>query len=297
MRAKFGTVLALGATAALGIAGLSAKAQAPAAGPDPWTLRQTADSCYLTRSVDGLLGPMDLTIQSFGPETPYHVILRGPGLPLRPERAEIARVGFGGEAAARDVMTLVGKAGETPMAVIAASRNGGGRLFAWRYAYTPNDSVDIATVDPSAEELYIDYAGTGTAPLTLSLGPMSGEYDRLDACARALDEQWRKAAAAGASPVSQPEVLRPNETLWHLEYPANLLLNRISGLVELRVTVDPTGRARDCVVQMATWASRFGEDACHRMEESARFEPARNAQGQPVPALYRAAVMFTIYHW
>jgi protein TonB len=76
-----------------------------------------------------------------------------------------------------------------------------------------------------------------------------------------------------------------------------LILNRISGLIEMRMTVDETGRVKGCVPQMTVWVPQFGSDACHQMERWARFEPARDDHGNPVSAMYRTAAMYVIYNW
>jgi protein TonB len=87
------------------------------------------------------------------------------------------------------------------------------------------------------------------------------------------------------------------EVSWHMKYPEDLLLNRVSGLVELRMTVDAKGRAHDCVVQASTWASRFGEQSCEHLQEIARFDPAPDAQGNPVSGYFHATALLAIYKW
>ena len=133
--------------------------------------------------------------------------------------------------------------------------------------------------------------------MNLRLGDMTGEYDRLDACVEALEAKWSAAASGGTEPAKGPELLHPGEANWHMKYPNVLLLNLISGVAELRMTVDEKGRARDCVVQVSTWAPQFGEDSCAALKSVARFEPARDARGNPVKALFRTSLMFINYKW
>jgi hypothetical protein len=293
--ANFGRSVAVIAAGAVGLA-LShpGTAQAPATPADRWKLGQAAENCYLTRSFGSGAQKMDVFVQSFGAATPYHVILRGPGLPLRPQRAEFAQISFGGDPQ-HDTFALIGKSGEIPMAVFAASLPRPSMMTATIYNYTRFKAGIVVPVDGSAETLSFDTEDM--EPLTLQLGPMAGEYERLDACAQGLEDKWKRAASPGATPVKAPELLHANETVWHMKYPENLLLNRISGLVELRMTVDAKGHARDCVVQMATWASRFGEDSCSALEQTARFQPATDSNGNPVSALFRTGAIFVIHDW
>lgn len=280
--------------ASLGIAAAAAAVAFPAAAQsDPWALRQNAESCYIARSFALGNRSVNLTIQSFGPSTPMHFILSGQGLPLLEQRAEAASIGFGGEQAASQSLALFGQAGDTPMIVFATALHTVSHM-GWYYKGSGGVPF-FAKIDPAAEVLYFDAANMD--PVTLPIGPMEPEYARLDACAQALVDKWSAAASKGAKPVTPPTLLQAKETNWHIKYPENLLLHRISGLIDLRMTVDKNGRAHDCVVQRATWALRFGTDACSMFESRARFEPAKDATGTPVPALFRTSMSYIIYDW
>lgn len=265
-----------------------------AAQSEPWALGQNAESCFLSRGYTTQSGRLDLTIQSFGPETAYHFILSGAALPLKDQRAMPAMIGFGGEAAATKSLALFGKAGAAGMLVFDASLPRPISYLGWYYQGTEGPPF-ITKVDPTATVLY--FQATDTSPLTLQLGPMEPEYARLDACVEALDRKWAAAASGDAQPATAPTLIEGKETNWHIKYPENLLLARISGLVELRMTVDAQGRPHDCVVQRATWATRFGDDACSDFEKLAHFQPAQDSSGKPVSALFRTSMSFIIYDW
>jgi len=288
-------VLAAGAAlAALPHAGAAQGAAAAAA--NPWALRQNAESCYLERSFGAGATKADLIIQSFGASTPYHVLVRSPLLPLRPERAASAQVGFAGAKSAEEALVLLGKSGDAPMMVFAAARRASQSNFlGWLYEGTRTHATQVVLIQPSDRELSISLAGSGA--IDLDLGTMADEYDRLDACADAIEHKWAQAAAGSGAPVDAPKKSPETFSNWQVKYPPNLLLARISGLVELRLTIDPSGRAKDCVVQMATWSPGFGEHACSDLKEYGRFEPAHDAQGKPVSALFRTGVMYMIYDW
>ena len=271
----------------------AAVAQAPPA-QTAWVMGRAAENCYLTRSFGSGSQKIDVLIQAFGSSSPYHVVIRSNGLPLRPQRAEVARIGFGGSLAPTDTFVIVGKSGEMPTAVFAASSHAVS-LYGSIYLYQKTDARIVVPLDPAGQVLSIDM--TDAAPLSLQLGDMTGEYARLDECARGLEAKWVGTAGGGVTPVSGPELLHPGEASWHMKYPENLLLSLTSGIAEMRMTVDEKGRARDCVVQMSTWASRFGEDSCAAMERVARFEPAKDANGNSVKALFRASALFINYKW
>jgi hypothetical protein len=288
-------VLRMVAAIAFALAG-TATAQMPAAVPlDRWDLRQTPESCYLTRSFTNGPEQVELRIESFGPTSPYHFVLIGSGLPIGKQSSMLARVGFGGEGAAKNIVVLAGPSGRLPAIVMMAALSRPTAVLGWFYSYTKNAGDWLAQVDPSAEELFIDFPDM--LPLTLPLGPMSDEYSRLDGCAKAMADKWSAAISGTNPPATGPRLQEPHWLNTRVKYPDNLLLNRVNGLVELRMRVDPDGRARDCVVQKAIWAAQFGEDSCRAMEEWARFEPARDSSGDPVSASFRVAAPYIIFNW
>ena len=266
-----------------------------AAQADVWTLRQNAESCYLERTFGSGAGKIQLVIQSFGPTSPYHVVLSGANLPIDKDRARPARVGFGGENAAKDSVVLVGSSGGEPMVLITVAPARPLSLFRWLYMYRPVNDDFVVPLDTAAQTLFVRFPDRD--PITLPLGPMNSEYAALDSCAEKVAEKWALAVTGGVRPATPPKLLQGKETLWHVSYPPNLLLNRINGLVELRLTVDDKGRVRDCAVQLATWVRQFGDDACRKFKEEARFEPAKNSAGEPVASTFRTAVMYIIYNW
>jgi TonB family protein len=263
-----------------------------------WDLRRTPESCYLFRSFATVAGKMDVRIQSYGPTTPYHFILHGPGMLLRKDRAEKADIAFGDHVPEAQTIVLVGEANDLPMVIFAAGParpSSHINMLSWFYAGTGGPAYLRAPLDPNAGTLSVRLPDSD--PLALDLGPMREEYARLDACAQGLSDTWSQAIWSGADPATAPEMIDPQATLQLIRFPAVLAINRVSGLVELRMKVDANGRARDCVVQSSSGSSQFGEQSCDAVMKKARFEPAHDAQGNPVAALYQTAIMYVIYRW
>jgi len=272
----------------------AASAQAAAAPADPWTHGQAPEYCYMSRTVEAGGRQAYVLIQSFGTTSPYHVVVRSAALPVRPQRAEVAQVSFGSPAAKQDTFVILGKWNDVATVVFAASWHDV-RQFGEIYAYKNTDARMMAPIDRTGQALSLEVPDS--PPLDLQLGNMSGEFERLDSCTRALEDKWRAAASPVGTVVKEPELLHPGEANWHMKYPNVALLNLISGMTEVRMTVDEKGRARDCVVQVSTWAAQFGADTCQSLKTIARFEPARDSQGNAVTALYRASLVFINYKW
>lgn len=271
----------------------SASSQTPSQ-PNAWSFGQTSEYCYLRKSIGAGAQKADVLIQAFGSGSPYHVAIRSATIPLRPQRADVAKISFGSPLALQDTFVILGKWNDLGTAVFAASPHSV-RMNGEIYVYQSTDARTLAPIDPSGEVLSIEMPDM--EPMTLQLGTMSGEYERLDSCVEGLESKWRAAASAGAVIAREPELQHPGEANWHMKYPENMLLNLISGIAEIRMTVDQKGRARDCVVQVSTWASRFGEDSCAALKRVARFEPARDAEGNPVSALFQTSIIFINYKW
>lgn len=285
-------------------AGTAALAQAEGLQPTgAWDLQQAAESCYIVRdfhedrfSGDGRT--FRLRIQSYGSDTPYHISLVGDSLPIRDQRAEAVQLDFGlalreGSEAA---VGLLGKsANGQPMLMITAFPQRQMNLVGWLYDGS-GMSVELGgNVVPDAEKLYIDLPNM--EPVTLPVGPMKEQYARLDECAHNLELKWQAAVEGPQRAVTPPQLLNPKEATWITNYPEAMSFNRISGLVEMRMTIDEQGRAHDCVVQSSLWAKGFGKDACANFERWRKFEPAKDIFGKPVPGLYRGAVIYAIYQW
>lgn len=257
-----------------------------------WQFGETDESCRLARAFGEGTDRTILQIQSYGPGTPYQIVASGSVFPIRDSRAIMLNVGFGGEAATEEVIGVLAEAGDRPLLRFAANPPRPASAFGRFYSYRPTSARLGASLDPSAEELFLDMPDM--TPVTFPLGPMAEHYARLDQCAEGLAAKWQTTG----DPIAQPPAVIDGQNLMTMiKYPQNLLLNRISGLVYLRMTVGPNGRARDCVVQAPNWGSRFEKDTCRTFEQKAHFEPARDARGDRVSAPFETVVFFIIYNW
>lgn len=290
--------------AAMLAAGGEALAQSSGLQPiGSWDLQQAAESCYIVRDFheeqfSGNGQTFRLRIQSYGEDTPYHISLVGDGVPIRDQRAEAVQLDFGltlrenSEAA----VGLLGKAANgQPMLMITAFPQREVNLVGWLYDGSGMSTQLGGIVVPEAEKLYIDLPNM--EPVTLPIGPMKDQYARLDECARTLERKWQIAVEGPQRAVTPPQLLNGKEANWIVNYPEAMSFNRISGLVEMRMTIDEQGRAHDCVVQSSLWNKSFGKDACTNFERWRKFEPAKDIYGKPVRALFRTAVIYAIYDW
>lgn len=77
-------------------------------------------------------------------------------------------------------------------------------------------------------------------------------------------------------------------------YPLHLLREGEQGSVGVRLTVNTKGRASYCEVVQYKGPASFNDTACLLLLRHARFEPARNAQGEPKASFYQTSVNYKI---
>ena len=70
------------------------------------------------------------------------------------------------------------------------------------------------------------------------------------------------------------------------DYPAAARRARIGGEVEVRFTIEPTGRVAGCRVSRSSGDAGLDATTCRLIEERFRFKPATNAAGAPIASTY-----------
>lgn len=124
----------------------------------------------------------------------------------------------------------------------------------------------------------------------LNTGPMAPALEALRTCVDDLRSSW------GLDPAQQRAITRtpypPAEAVKNVmeNYPRDQMWQGINGFVPIRIMVDETGRATECIVQLESAPEAFREAACDRIGD--RFHPALDANGEPVAGFYQNAVVY-----
>ena len=117
----------------------------------------------------------------------------------------------------------------------------------------------------------------------------------LDGCDAQLQARWGYDRQVQSTLSRMPRLLNGQNVAYWIIYPPNLLLNRVSTIVQFRVKVLANGAAADCVIQTANWDAKATRQTCATLIKNAKFEPALDAAGQPVDALYRGSYMMVMF--
>ena len=78
------------------------------------------------------------------------------------------------------------------------------------------------------------------------------------------------------------------------DYPEDALLRGEQGAVQFRVDVDAGGRATHCHIMVSSGSNQLDLRTCQVAVLRARYEPARDAQGNPVPDTISATIRWVL---
>ncbi|MEM6856702.1 MAG: TonB family protein [Pseudomonadota bacterium] len=77
------------------------------------------------------------------------------------------------------------------------------------------------------------------------------------------------------------------------EYPRGAINRRETGVFRMRVIVEEDGTISECFIEASTQNNQLDSPACLQMRR-AKFEPARDAQGQPMRSFYATAISYAL---
>jgi protein TonB len=78
------------------------------------------------------------------------------------------------------------------------------------------------------------------------------------------------------------------------DYPVAALRNDEQGTAAVRLGIDRKGRVSECTVVHSSGSESLDQATCKILEQRARFTPARNSDGQPVPDTYDQRVSWQL---
>ncbi len=131
--------------------------------------------------------------------------------------------------------------------------------------------------------------------LSFQTGPMDQASAALDKCIDELITHWGIDAEAHKS-LSQPaRVLHPERLAQRIltNYPLNLQREGKSAIMRVRMMVDARGKPTACTIQVPSADKDSEATTCKQLMIAARFEPARDVAGQPIPSYYVTTIAYS----
>lgn len=260
-----------------------------------WQLNYGPERCTLTRDLGSGSSAVHVQFDSFGSWNEFRMQLSGPAIPAPYGPVGSASVRMSSDAFETPTSTLQGKVGNEPsvsfsvgfapstLPAVYKRMSREQKLKLYEAQRRPQPEYD-ATVDG------IDVRLANGPTLALQLGNMAAPLAALRACIDDMYKSW------GIDPAQQKALsheARPtNATVSSVksDYPSEPLLNSLSAYVPVRLTIDATGKPTLCVVQVESVGQAFKTAVCSHLQ--GRYEPALDANGQPVTSLFHTSVFY-----
>jgi TonB family protein len=136
----------------------------------------------------------------------------------------------------------------------------------------------------------------------VDLGGIAPALARLGPCRRDVATRANFPPVAAPPPPPRPSgSLRPSRTPVPLpslfssaDYPAAAIRAGETGLVVFRLDVGEDGRVAACTVTASSGSASLDSTTCRLVKMRARFDPARDAEGRPVPDSFVGRVLWRL---
>ena len=126
------------------------------------------------------------------------------------------------------------------------------------------------------------------------LGPMEAPLRALQTCIADLVADWGIDMERMAHATHQAEPINPPQSwMTSHDYPGEMLMRGRAGTVGFRLVVDEQGEVKHCFVDIDQ-PGPFEVATCNAVKKNARFKPALDVDGNPMPAIYSCSVHFVL---
>ena len=133
----------------------------------------------------------------------------------------------------------------------------------------------------------------GSRVVRLETGPLDAAFEVLNQCTLDLLRDWGLDPERHLTLQNGPRWV--NQTLIArrimADYPDSALLQGEQGIMRMRVIVSAEGAVESCTILKATQTQSLESPACKLMK-SAKFEPARDAAGEPFRSYYATSITY-----
>lgn len=135
----------------------------------------------------------------------------------------------------------------------------------------------------------------GGREVRLETGPLGEAFKVLNQCTLDLLRDWGLDAERHLTMQSGPRWINQAALTRKItaNYPTGALAQGEQAIMRMRVIVNEQGAVESCTILKATDTERLESPAC-RVMQGARFEPARDAAGQPFRSLYVTSITYRI---
>ncbi|WP_158611078.1 energy transducer TonB [Aurantiacibacter spongiae] len=279
-----------------------------------WNLDYAEDSCALRRSFGEGDDRTFLELRQFEPEGALQVIVMTKGTQMRSAdellvashvRSRIARpsVSFLPETEPAEWGQPLGihseEWGEGVLFTSLDLRNSEQRELARAFLAEHGTGLVVSDEQRDVREAEIDGLAVENVyrrNFVLDTGAMQAPMSAMRQCMDELIEHWGIDAEANRHLTRrvQPRDFQSWVTRVQQQYPTAMERQNEQAVVRVRLTVSPEGRATDCAVQTDISNPLFDEAACEVLLRHSRFDPALDADGDPIASYWVKTIVYRI---
>lgn len=267
----------------------------------PWQIDYADDSCRLTRQFGDGEERITIVMDRFQPVDYFSLMIVGEPLDrARPGLRRGATLRFGAHEGEQELPFFKATIGDQPTIIFSQTRiapysddeeDVRVRLMSTDQFYLFEPDPISAEREQAADHLYL--AAPGIEPILLETGSLGPPFATLDRCADELLTHWgidvekHRSLTREVRPVESP-----GRWLTSMDYPIGMIRRGGQGLVYFRLNVNSDGTVSECHVQQKTRPEGFEEVVCNALTQRARFEPALDAEGNPIASYYVGSARF-----
>lgn len=86
----------------------------------------------------------------------------------------------------------------------------------------------------------------------------------------------------------------PGDWVTQDDYPSRMIRRGIEGTTDFRLSIDARGRVTDCTVTSSSGAAELDKAACTSLARRARFEAARDGNGDAISGTYSSRIVWRL---
>jgi hypothetical protein len=246
----------------------------------PWNVDYGEKICTLRRGFGSREKPSVIIMDRFGPTDLFQLTVVSEEFRSF-QQGQALTLQFGEQKPRRIASVVPGKAGTKTATLFFANTSVSERIGdkddSWKPPVTPATEAAIKTIG-------ISYGGKERIFAT---GPLDKAFEALRKCTDNLVTTWGLDPKQQAALTKRAEPLSsPGYWVSSSDYPAGMAIMGKQALVNFRLSVSSQGVPTACEVQSSYNDKKFDEVTCAALMRRARFSPALDAKGQPVPSFY-----------
>lgn len=287
----------------LSLVALGAPAVAHAAEPvvlepsGPWRLDYAEQKCRLARMFGEGENRHALFFEQSGPSAEFGFTAAGPGF-KRFRASRDVKLQFGDRQEPRETEPFLGELSGIGTAVIYS---------ALTLEHDPDNPRDDSVVEEklltslpepemsTASQADLVRLSQGKRSVEIRTGNLEAPMKALVTCTHDLVDHWGLDVEKHKTLTRMPYWLNVDSVARRIQkkYPSSALRIGEQGIMRLRVIVEKDGSVSECMIENATEVEALESPACQDMRK-AQFDPALDANGEPMRSFYTTSIVYRI---